>query len=88
MADADGTERHRLYAESGCHLYGACSSPDGKHLLFTRSVEDLGKVGAIEMAIIRWPAAALSNATGSVSRLDLGPGWEPHWTSREIKGNP
>lgn len=81
VANADGTERWRVYAEAGHHLYGACASPDGRHLLFTRSVEDLGQVPAIEMAIIRWSQAS-TNLAGPVPRLDLGPGWEPHWTAQ------
>jgi Tol biopolymer transport system component len=80
-AAADGSERQRLYAETERHLYGACASPDGKFVLFTRSGEDLGRVGTIEMAIIRWPTAGQSPAPNSMPRLDLGPGWEPHWTS-------
>ena len=84
MASADGQERQRLYAEAGRHLYGACASPDGKHALFTRSVEDLGKVVKTEMAIIRWPKAAQEKNGRDAVRLDLGPGWEPHWTLKEI----
>lgn len=83
VADIDGAQRHRIYAEAGHHLYGACASPDGRHVLFTRSREDLGRVPEIEMAIIRWPPAAATNAS-SIPRLDLGPGWEPHWTAAEI----
>ena len=33
-----------LYAEEGCHVYGACPSPDDQYMLFTRSAEDLGVV--------------------------------------------
>ncbi|HWI55985.1 MAG TPA: hypothetical protein VNZ22_02075, partial [Bacillota bacterium] len=35
----DGKQRQTLYAEAGRHIYGACVSPNGKYLLFTRSVE-------------------------------------------------
>jgi Tol biopolymer transport system component len=82
-ATADGKERRRLYAETGYHLYGACVSPDGRFVLFTRSREDLGQVPEITMAIIRWPKAEPANSN-SLARLDLGPGWEPHWTAHEI----
>jgi hypothetical protein len=91
VANIDGQQRHRIYSEAGRHIYGACMSPDGRYVLFTRSIEDLGQVGAIEMAVIRWPTSmagqgavsAGPTATGS-ARVDLGPGWEPHWTSREV----
>jgi Tol biopolymer transport system component len=72
--------RRRIYAEAGRHIYGACASPNGQYVLFTRSVEDLGKAESTEMAIIRWPAG-LEPGTGALPvRVDLGPGWEPHWT--------
>ncbi len=94
----DGREKRMLYAEAGRHIYGAAASPDGRWLLFTRSAEDLGKVDHSQttMAVIRsadtpmlgdenaalrqrFPAAKPS------LRLDLGPGWEPHWTRAEIR---
>lgn len=90
VATADGQERHCVYAEAGRHIYGACASPDGRYLLFTRSKEDLGKVGAIEMAIIRCPTKDAVTVASSLDggalrdRLDLGRGWEPHWTMAEI----
>jgi len=84
MAKADGSARERLYAEAGRHIYGACPSPDGKYLVFTRSLEDLGKVPEIEMAVIRWPGEADPREAATVPRLDLGSGWEPHWTLKEM----
>jgi len=81
-ARADGKERRRIYAEAGRHIYGACASPDGKYLLFTRSVEDLGKVISTEMAIIRHPPPAAETKAARPARVDLGPGWEPDWTGR------
>jgi Tol biopolymer transport system component len=88
-ARRDGGARRRLYTEAGRHIYGACASPDGRFLLFTRSVEDLGKVMGTTLSIIRWPdSAAASNTHQSpVPRLDLGPGWEPHWTAHEVAAN-
>ena len=83
VANADGGERRRLYAEPAHHIYGACVSPDGQYLLFTRSREDLGQVPDIEMAIIRWPQASDDPAATPV-RLDLGAGWEPHWTEKGV----
>jgi Tol biopolymer transport system component len=83
VAGIDG-QRHRIYAEEGRHIYGACPSPDSQYVLFTRSIEDLGKVTSIEMAIIRWPDATASDAPPT--RVDLGPGWEPHWTPTDVNG--
>ena len=98
VANADGTARKLLYAEEGRHIYGACPSPDSKFLMFTRSIEDLGKVDhtGTTMAIIRWGdtpmvgdrSEALKERVPNANhgpRLDLGPGWEPHWTYAEIK---
>jgi dipeptidyl aminopeptidase/acylaminoacyl peptidase len=96
LASDDGHEKEMLYAEEARHIYGACPSPDGEYLLFTRSVEDLGAVGKSQttLAIIRRsetpmlgdnsPAlhAQYPNAKRT-NRLDLGPGWEPHWTYSE-----
>ncbi len=97
VAQADGTERQTLYHEADRHIYGACASPDGKYLLFTRSIEDLGQVdhAGTTMSIVRWadtpmashsskpPRAGLAQAHDG-PRLDLGQGWEPHWTAKEI----
>ncbi|MBM4154568.1 MAG: hypothetical protein FJ221_06010 [Lentisphaerae bacterium] len=80
-ATPDGTEKRLLYAEAGRHIYGACASPDGRHLLFTRSEEDLGRVDQKKttMAIIRMRDTPLTGSPAMTNRLDLGPGWEPHW---------
>jgi Tol biopolymer transport system component len=83
-ASADGKKRRRIYAEAGKHLYGACASPDVKYVLFTRSVEDVDPVRELEMAIIRWPKTSKAADARPAARLDLGPGWEPHWTAKEI----
>jgi dipeptidyl aminopeptidase/acylaminoacyl peptidase len=96
MASDDGREKSMLYAETGRHIYGACASPDAKYLLFTRSVEDLGAVGKSQttMAVVRWadtpmlgdenPALRQQFPNAKPARwLDLGPGWEPHWTDSE-----
>ena len=90
---ATASSRQMLYAEEGRHIYGACASPDGRYLLFTRSVEDLGKVdhAGTTMAIIRRSDTPMRGDAGEAlrkrfpqaplgPRLDLGPGWEPHWT--------
>ncbi len=94
QAAHDGSERRMLYAEAGRHIYGACASPDGRYLLFTRSEEDLGRVDhkRTTLTIVRLSDAPMlgdddgtlrqrfPNAKGCL-RLDLGPGWEPHWTA-------
>jgi dipeptidyl aminopeptidase/acylaminoacyl peptidase len=100
MASEDGRERTLLYAEEGRHIYGACPSPDAKYLIFTRSIEDLGAVGNSQttMAVVRWAdtpmlgdeSAALRQQLPEAKparRLDLGPGWEPHWTYGEASAN-
>ena len=101
IGNADGTERKMLYAEESRHIYGACASPDAKYLLFTRSVEDLGAVGKSQttMAIIRWADTPMIGDHSATLRqkypdakpsrcLDLGPGWEPHWTYSEAPAKP
>ena len=96
-AASDGRELRMLYAEAGRHVYGGASSPDGRYLLFTRSEEDLGRVAHAKttMAIIRYADAPMLGDESDAlrkrfpdarrgSRLDLGPGWEPHWTLAKI----
>jgi len=97
VARADGLENTMLYAEAARHIYGACASPDGRYLLFTRSVEDLGAVGKSQttMAVVRWADTPMLGDESAALRqqfpdakparwLDLGPGWEPHWTRHEL----
>jgi dipeptidyl aminopeptidase/acylaminoacyl peptidase len=99
-AASDGQERRPLYVEASRHIYGACASPDGKYVLFTRSVADLGKVDHSEttMAIIRWSDTPILGdgdqglrqrlpKAGIGPRLDLGPGWEPCWTATAVVRN-
>jgi hypothetical protein len=87
-----------LCAEEGRHLYGACSSPDGNYLLFTRSEVDLGPVdnSRTRLAIIRLADAPIvGGGEGTPSQrypsarrgpiLDLSWGWEPHWTSANLE---
>ncbi len=81
IADGEGDERQMLYAEEGRHIYGGCVSPNGKYILFTRSQQDLGEVDNSQttMAVIRY------QDTPTVGpMLDLGRGWEPHWTLADI----
>jgi len=97
VATLDGQPPQLLYAEEGRHIYGACASPDSKYLLFTRSVADLTNVEQedTQMAIIRWADTPMRGDDGESlrqrlpeartgPRLDLGPGWEPCWTSLDL----
>ncbi len=86
IAAPDGRDRHLLYAEAGRHIYGGAASPDARYFLFTRSVEDLGKVDHTQttMAIIRAADTPMLGDEDGALRLDLGPGWEPCWTRAEI----
>ncbi len=93
VAGGDGKDGRMLYAEEGRHVYGGCVSPDGQYVLFTRSIEDLGKVDNSQttMAIIRRADTPMIGDAGEPLkkqypdtkpglRLDLGAGWEPDWT--------
>ncbi len=99
IAGGDGREKRMLYGEIGRHIYGGCVSPDGKYLLFTRAQEDLGTVdnSKTTMALMRFADAPMVGGTSPVLKkqypqardgpiLDLGGGWEPHWTFAKIGG--
>jgi Tol biopolymer transport system component len=96
-ADGDGKSKSMLYGEIGRHAYGGALSPDGAYVLFTRSEEDLGQVdnSRTTIAIFRLKDAPVVAGKSDVLRkqypaakegpvLDLGPGWEPHWTLAEV----
>jgi Tol biopolymer transport system component len=96
-ARGDGAAREVLYAEEGRHIYGGCSSADGRYLIFTRSEADLGRVdhSRTTMAVIRRSDAPVAGDPAAASRphsppyrkgprLDLGEGWEPHWTFANV----
>lgn len=95
-ARGDGTGRDVVYAENGRHIYGGCPSPDGRYVLFTRSAADLGRVDGnrTTMAVIRRSDAPVAGDEAAVRphsppfrrgpRLDLGDGWEPHWTRTQV----
>jgi Tol biopolymer transport system component len=101
QASSDGKERRMLYAEDDRPLYGGCSSPDGKYLLFARCEADLGRVdnARTRLALVRradtpmigGPSEALRKAYPAAHHgpmLDLSWGWEPHWTYAEIRSAP
>jgi len=96
-ANDNGGERSMIYAEDGRHIYGGCLSPDARYVLFTRSQQDLGEVDQSNttMAVIRRQDAPVARGpdggrhkeypnAGAGPMLDLGRGWEPHWTYAEI----
>jgi Tol biopolymer transport system component len=98
IGNGDAMERSPVYVEANRHLYGGCISPDGRYLLLTRSEADLGPVGPARtsMSIIRLADAPVVVGEGpairarfptarSGPRLDLSWGWEPHWTSHELR---
>jgi Tol biopolymer transport system component len=90
MADADGNQHSLLYGEDGRHIYGGAASPDGRYVLFTRSLTDgnedsaiLGLMRVSDAPIIGGESNALRRLhpnTKDGAVLSLGPGWEPHWT--------
>ena len=95
VADGDGSNKQMLFAEDGRHVYGACVSPDGNYLLFTRSEEDMGDKDSSRttMALIRRSDAPMTGDHGAALRyplsrlgpfLELGQGWEPHWTDAQL----
>jgi len=98
MADADGHNRRMLYGEIGRHIYGGAISPDGRHVLLTRSREDLGQVdhAQTEMALIRLAdTPVVAGASDVLHRqypgakagpvLHFSNGWEPHWTAARLE---
>ncbi len=101
VAGPDGQPPRPLYAEEGRHIYGACASPDLKYLLFTRHVADATRIELNDttMAVIRWADTPMRGDDGESlrerfpeaktgPRLDLGPGWEPFWTLRNLNAPP
>jgi Tol biopolymer transport system component len=94
-ADREGRERNLLVAEQYRHLYFGCLSPDGKYLIYTRLETDdelLGPLAVVRTAdtpIIdgEWQLLARryrNSGSGPVLRLELPPGFEPHWTYAEL----
>jgi hypothetical protein len=101
LATGDGQEQRMLFAEEGRHIYGACVSPDGKYCIFTRSEDDFGEDGDMRgftMALMRRDDAPMMGDQSPSLRqrfpaaktgpwLDLGNGWEPHWTKAEVRAS-
>jgi Tol biopolymer transport system component len=97
MANADGTHAGLIYGEEGSHIYGGSVSPDGQYVLFTKSVADGGgseKEGGA-MFVMRLSDAPTIGGESSELRslhvntkdgpvLEIGNGWEPHWTYADV----
>lgn len=101
MADADGAGTQLVYGEDGRHIYGGALSPDGRYVLFTKSLKDGGGAersgGAI--CLMRLSDAPTIGGESKELRekhphvkdgpvLELGRGWEPCWTYEEIGPTP
>lgn len=96
MAEADGSARTLVYGEDSRHIYGGAISPDGKYVLFTRSPTDGGMDTAMLSLMRLSDAPAIGRQSQALRKLypnaknatilDLGFGWEPHWTAAEAGG--
>ena len=97
MADADGRNRRLVYGEDGRHIYGGQVSPDGKYVVFTGSVEEVGdpRHAGAPMGLLRLADAPIIGGESRELRklhpeakrgpvLVLPTGWEPCWTAAEI----
>ncbi|GMV93286.1 MAG: hypothetical protein AMXMBFR82_30640 [Candidatus Hydrogenedentota bacterium] len=97
MANADGSNAKLIYGEEGAHIYGGQVSPDGQYVLFTKTLADGG--GAEEsggpMFLMRLSDAPTIGGESPELRslhvntkdgpvLEIGTGWEPHWTYADI----
>src|SRR5439155_8121295 len=58
MADVEGGEHSLLYGEDGRHIYGGAVSPDGRYLLFTRSLTD-GNEDTAVLSLMRFSDAPI-----------------------------
>jgi Tol biopolymer transport system component len=97
-ADAQGKTRQLVYGEDGRHVYGGHISPDGKYVLFTGNLREDGdpeNAGA-PMGLMRLADTPIIGGDSKELRglhpdakngpvLVLPVGWEPCWTSADLK---
>ncbi len=95
MADSKNN-RSLVYGEDGRHIYGGDVSADSKYVVFTKSLTD----GGIDTGTIFVMRLSDAPAIGGESKalrklhpdakdapvLEIGPGWEPHWTYTRVGG--
>lgn len=99
-ARSDGKNGGMIYGEDGVHIYGNMPSPDGKYVVFTRSVEEDGDPhnAGSPMAIMRLSDAPALGGKSRVLRkqhpeakdvvlLDLPKGWKPYWGMPKFSAN-
>ncbi|MCW5979462.1 MAG: PD40 domain-containing protein [Bryobacteraceae bacterium] len=96
-AQSDGAEVGLVYGEDGVHIYGNMPSPDGRYVVFTRSVEEDGDPhnAGSPMAIMRLSDAPAVGGESRVLRkrhpeakdvtlLHLPVGWKPYWAMVDL----
>ncbi len=97
MAEGEGKNQRLVYGEDGVHVYGGALSPDGRYVLFTRSLKDgAGSEDAgAPICIMRLSdAPAIGGGSAALRKvhpdakdapvLQLETGWEPCWTYAEF----
>lgn len=97
MAAGDGSDQRLVYGEDGVHVYGGAVSPDGQYVMFTRVPKDGAGAGdnGAPICIMRLSdAPTIAGASPDLRKvhpntkdgavIELGMGWEPHWTAAEI----
>jgi Tol biopolymer transport system component len=99
-ANSDGKNSGMVYGEDGVHIYGNMPSPDGKYVVFTRSVAEDGDPhhAGSPMAIMRLSdAPALGGPSRTLRKqhpeakdgvlLNLPSGWKPYWATPKFSAN-
>lgn len=99
-ANGDGKNSGMVYGEDGVHIYGNMPSPDGKYVVFTRSVAEDGDPhnAGSPMAIMRLSdAPALGGKSLTLRKqhteakdrllLNLPNGWKPYWATPNFNVN-
>ena len=97
MADTDGRNPRLVYGEDGRHIYGGQFSPDGKYVVFTENMQEIGdpRHAGAPMGLLRLADAPIIGGESRELRalypgakrgpvLTLPTGWEPCWTRAEV----